>query len=136
MAALSGRLPNAVYVLLMCKRNAGVGWRQQRPKYLPNGQLLALPKRAASTRSCNLYASENFCDEFLRSARIFHFYARLPQVSIKLGRGLEMDSGEAEAARSFHIGQDVVHINGFLGAHLAGLERLAKDERVRLAGAH
>ena len=119
MAALSGRLPNAVYVLLMCKRNAGVGWRQQRPKYLPNGQLLALPERAASTRSCNLYASVNFGDEFLRSARIFHFYASLPQVSVELAGRLEMDRREAQAPGGVYIGLNIVNVDRLLGSDFA-----------------
>src|SRR5258708_19583427 len=110
MAALSGRLPNAVYVLLMCKRNAGVGWRQQRPKYLPNGQLLALPERPASTRSCNLYASVNFGDEFLRSARIFHFYASLPQVTVELSRGLKIDPRQAQAPAGLSLALNISNV--------------------------
>jgi hypothetical protein len=74
------------------------------PKYLPNGQLLDLPVGAGSTRSCNLYPSGNFGDEFLRSARIFHFDACLPQLGIQLGWGLEMDPSEAQAAGGFYIG--------------------------------
>ncbi len=121
MAALSGRLPNAVYVLLMCKRNAGVGRRRQRPKYLLNGQLLALPKGAASTRSCNLYASVKFGDEFLRSARIFHFYASLPQVSVELGGRLKMDPGQTQAPGGIYISQNVVNVYRLLSPDFARL---------------
>ena len=103
---------------------------------MPNGQLLRLTAGAGSTSSCNLYASGNFGDEFLRSARIFHFYARLSEVGVKLGRGLEMDPGEAQTASRFDIGQDVVDVDGFLGANTTGPERFAVDERVGLAGAH
>lgn len=60
-------------------------------KYLPDGQLRGLPGRTGSTRSCNLYAPANPADEFLRSAEIFHFYARLPEFPIQLFRRLEMD---------------------------------------------
>src|SRR5260221_7728489 len=81
-----------------------------RPKYLPNGQLLDLPTGAGSTRSCNLYASGNFCDEFLRSARFFHFYSRLPQLSVKLGWRPVMDPGESQASGGFHVGRDIINV--------------------------
>ena len=102
---------------------------------MPDGQLVGLPIRAGSTSSCNLYASVNFGDEFLRSAGIFHFYADSPQVSVKLRGGLEMNAREAEAAGGFDVSEDIVDVDGFFGADFAGPEGFAVDERIRLAGA-
>ena len=103
-------------------------------KYLPDGQLLRLAAGAGSTRSGNLYASGNFCDEFLLSETSFRFDAGLSQVRVELGGGLEMDAGEAQPAGGFDVGEDVVYVDGLFGADFAGSEGLAIDERVGLTG--
>src|SRR6266852_1049559 len=126
MAALSGC--QMLYMIPLCaselpQADGGGGGS----KYLPNGQLLSLPVGAGSTRSCYLYAGGNFGDEFLRSASIFHYYAGLPQVSVELSGGLEMNAGEAKAAGGFDIGKDVVNVDRFLGPGFARPECLPVD---------
>jgi hypothetical protein len=49
-----------------------------------------------STSSGNLYSQMNVGDEFLRSARSFHFYAQGGQILMKLFWGAELDSDKAQ----------------------------------------
>src|SRR5574337_1659530 len=79
-------------------------------KYLPNGQLLRLAIRAASTRSCNLYVFVNAVGQFLRSDAGFHFYAYAPQFRAQLLRRLELNPGEPQPVRRFHIRRDVINV--------------------------
>src|SRR6267143_3946288 len=55
------------------------------------------------------------------------------EVRLELFGRLEDDSGHAKALSRLRVVRNIVNINGFLGAHVAGFEGRTVDERVRLA---
>ena len=88
------------------------------------------------TSSGNLYAPMNAGDEFLRSARKFHFYAQASESQEKLLRGLVVDTGEPQLPGGFDVGRDVVDIDGLGGTDSGHTQGFTVDEGIGFAGAN
>src|SRR3989442_13136396 len=61
--------------------------------------------------------------------------SELSEIGLELFGRLEDDSRHPEALSGFHVGGNIVNINGFLGPDLAGLEAFPVDDGASLARA-
>jgi|SRR5208282_1029956 len=93
-------------------------------------------EKRGGTSSGNLYAPVNVGDEFLRSARMFHFYAQASESLEKLLRRLVVYSGKAKLPGRRNIGEDVVNVDSLAGADFGCTYGFAVDEGIGFAGAN
>ena len=91
-------------------------------------------EKRGGTSSGNLYAPVNAGDEFLRSAKMFHFYAQASESLEKLLRRLVMDPVEAKLPGSFDICGDVINVNNLAGADFGCTYGFAVNEGIGFAG--
>src|SRR5207302_305849 len=90
---------------------------------------------ACGTSPSKVYANRGRTADFLLGFGSIELNSELSEIGLELFGRLKDDSRHPEALSCFRVGGNIVNINGFLGAHLAGLKGFTVDDRVRLARA-
>ena len=78
----------------------------------------------------------NASDEFLRSAKMFHFYAQDSESLEKLLRRFVVDPAEAKLPGSVDVYGDVVNVHSLARADFRGAHGFTVDEGIRFAGSN
>jgi hypothetical protein len=75
----------------------------------------------------------NVSDEFLRSAKMFHFYAQGSESLEKLRRRFIVDPAEAKLPGSFDVCGDVINVDSLAGANFGCTYGFAVNEGIGFA---
>ena len=93
-------------------------------------------EKTCGTSPSKVYANRERTADFLLGFGSVELNSELSQIRLKLFGRSKDDSRHPKALSCFRISSNIININRFLGLHLAGLEGLAIDDRVRLACAY
>src|SRR6266851_5176228 len=98
--------------------------------------VVGMEKSGGSTSPSKVYAKRERTADFLLGERSVELDPQISEIGLELLRRLEDDPGHAKALSRLNISSNIVNVNGFLGPDLAGMERFAVNDWVRLAGTY